>query len=65
MSYRDRDSRDNYIDPYYSGVAEAIRERDYVNIFLPRDIEEPEQSPGSCPVHRAWYIDNLQSRYGS
>jgi len=55
MSYRDRD---DYIDPYYSGVAEAIRERDHVNMFLPRDIrEKPEPSPGHCPIHNARYID--------
>jgi hypothetical protein len=47
---------DRYLSPY----EQSKRDRDYVNIFLPRDVREPEPSPGHCPIHNARYID-----YGS
>jgi len=48
-------------DRYQSPYEAMKRERDYVNIFLPRDArEKPEPSPGHCPIHNARYID-----YGS
>jgi len=41
-------------DRYPSPYENLKRDRDYVNIFLPRDVrEEPEPSPGHCPIHNA------------
>jgi len=42
---------------HFSPLEEMKRDRNHVNIFLPRDIREPEPSPGHCPIHNAWYID--------
>jgi uncharacterized Zn finger protein (UPF0148 family) len=44
-------------DRYQSPYEAMKRERDYVNIFLPRDVREPEPSPGHCPIHNARYVD--------
>jgi len=44
---------DRYLSPY----EQSKRDRGYVNIFLPRDIREPEPSPGHCPIHNARYVD--------
>jgi len=51
LSFRERD---NYIDPEYSGVAQAIRERNKIPIAL---FPSPVKSlPPSCPICHRHYI---------